>query len=112
MISKNCTFSYYKSKSPILGFIITLSWQQLLALFNAKSIQSITGFANCLVIRTKDSAAFPRYYCSYYNPELIKNIFGLEYGIDDILNSYLGRKCKTAEEAQIWFMAKVLGSNG
>lgn len=89
---------------------LDLSWEQVLGLFNCKRIESITGFKDGLIIRTADKKKFPQYFCCSYNPVMIKNLFGISYGLDDIINTHIGRKCESSEQAEIWFMAKVLGS--
>lgn len=113
MISQNCRYSYYNYSAKTYnakGAYVELSWQEAIQIFNTKPVESITGFSDCIIIRSKDSIMYPRYYYVDYDPDMIKNMFGISIGLDDILSSRIDKICQTGEQAVIWFMAKVLGN--
>jgi hypothetical protein len=121
MISEKCKYSYYNNPNERISSPIHTSVDEIIKLFNTQKILSITGYYDGIAISANVDnmpISIPgggrimtvnRSFFSPYSYELVSKIWDMSFGINDIINTYLEHNCKSKEEMQTVFMAKVLG---
>ena len=123
MINKNCRYSYYPRPytKEMFAKIIELNTAEIINLLNTSKISGIIGYSDIILIAAnvdnmpiKLSASSTimsvnRFFYSKYNYELLSKLWDISFGINDIINTYLDHMCKSKEEMQNIFMAKILG---
>lgn len=119
MITHDCKYSYSAEKYAGFHNDNLSSWQDIVEIFDTKLINNITGYKDAVIIKTKASFLIGKnnrplsesftYICKY-DTAMVKNLFGINAGLDNIINTHIGHKCESGEQAAVWFMAKMLGS--
>ena len=119
MIAQNCKYNYSADKYLHFNIANLSSWQDIAEVLDTKIVNDIAGYKDAVIIKTKASflvgidnrpiSESSTYICKY-DTAMVKNLFGISAGLDNIINTHVGHNCESGEQAAVWLMAKVLGN--